>query len=300
MAASVNPITLRRPDDWHVHLRDGAMLAAVLPFTARQFARAIIMPNLVPPVTTVAAAAAYRERIRGGLPAGRRVRAADDLLPDRRRPIPTEIARGYEEGVFAAVKLYPAHATTNSAHGVTDHRPHHAGARGDGEARHAAAGPWRGDRSRGRHLRPRGGVHRPGAGAAAPAPSRAEDRAGAHHDRGGGRIRRSARPEPGGDDHAASPDHQPQRDLQRRHPAASLLPADRQARGAPPGAAPGRDLGRPAILPRHRHRAAHRCTTKECACGCAGIFNAPVRAARSMPRSSRRRARSTGSRPSPR
>ena len=63
-------VTLRRPDDWHVHLRDGAMLAAVLPYTARQFARAIVMPNLVPPVTTVAAARAYRERILAALPCG--------------------------------------------------------------------------------------------------------------------------------------------------------------------------------------------------------------------------------------
>jgi dihydroorotase len=111
-------ITLRRPDDWHVHLRDGEMLPTVLPFTAGQFARAIVMPNLVPPVTTVAAARAYRERILAALPA----RAAfaplmtcyltDSIDPE-------EVARGYEEGVFAAVKLYPAHATTNSAHGVT-------------------------------------------------------------------------------------------------------------------------------------------------------------------------------------
>ena len=75
-------LTIRRPDDWHVHLRDGDMLRLVAPYTARQFARAIVMPNLVPPVTTVAAAAAYRERIRAA--AGPRLHAADDLLPDRR------------------------------------------------------------------------------------------------------------------------------------------------------------------------------------------------------------------------
>jgi len=68
MPDNVDTITLRRPDDWHVHLRDGAMLAAVVPFTARQFARAIVMPNLVPPVTGVAAARAYRERILAALP----------------------------------------------------------------------------------------------------------------------------------------------------------------------------------------------------------------------------------------
>src|SRR5215470_2325570 len=115
---STDTITLRRPDDWHVHLRDGEMLAAVLPFTAGRFARAIVMPNLVPPVTTVAAARAYRERILAALPA----RAAfvplmTCYLTDRTDP--EEVARGHQEGVFAAVKLYPAHATTNSAHGVT-------------------------------------------------------------------------------------------------------------------------------------------------------------------------------------
>jgi dihydroorotase len=114
-------LTIRRPDDWHVHLRDGAMLEAVVAHTARQFARAIVMPNLTPPVITVAAAEAYRGRILDALPAG-----ADFTplmvcyLTDDADP--AEIARGYEQGVFAACKLYPAHATTNSAHGVTDIR----------------------------------------------------------------------------------------------------------------------------------------------------------------------------------
>src|SRR5437588_7160016 len=112
-------ITIRRPDDWHVHFRDGAMLRAVLPWTARQFGRAIVMPNLVPPVTDVAAARAYRERILAALPEG-----ADftplmtGYLTDMTAP--EEVARGHEEGVFTAVKLYPAHATTHSAQGVTD------------------------------------------------------------------------------------------------------------------------------------------------------------------------------------
>ncbi|MGD9616566.1 MAG: dihydroorotase [Alphaproteobacteria bacterium] len=114
-----NTITLRRPDDWHVHFRDGAMLRQVVPWTARQFARAIVMPNLVPPVTTVAAARDYRERILAAVPAGAGFTPlmtcylTDGADPD-------EIARGYGEGVFAGVKLYPAHATTHSAHGVTD------------------------------------------------------------------------------------------------------------------------------------------------------------------------------------
>lgn len=118
-------LTIRRPDDWHVHLRDGAMLKAVAPYTARRFARAIVMPNLAPPVTTAAAAAAYRDRVLAALPAGADFTPlmtcylTEDTDPD-------EIARGHAEGVFTAAKLYPAHATTNSAHGVTDVRNIHA------------------------------------------------------------------------------------------------------------------------------------------------------------------------------
>ena len=120
MAINVDTITLRRPDDWHVHLRDGAMLAAVVPFTARHFARAIVMPNLVPPVTDVATARAYRERILAALPAGAAFTPLMTCyLTDTTDP--QEVARGWEEGAFAAVKLYPAHATTNSAFGVTDY-----------------------------------------------------------------------------------------------------------------------------------------------------------------------------------
>jgi dihydroorotase len=112
-------VTLRRPDDWHAHFRDGAMLAAVLPFTARQFARAIVMPNLVPPVTTVAAAEAYRARILAALPKGARFTPLMTCyLTDGADP--AEVERGYRVGLFAAVKLYPAKATTNSAFGVTD------------------------------------------------------------------------------------------------------------------------------------------------------------------------------------
>ena len=115
----MNTITIRRPDDWHVHLRDGAVLKAVLPWTAGLYGRAIIMPNLKPPVTTVKAAAEYRERIMGELPAGSSFRPlmtcylTDSLLPE-------EIKLGKEKGVFSAAKLYPAGATTNSEHGVTD------------------------------------------------------------------------------------------------------------------------------------------------------------------------------------
>ncbi|GLK79255.1 dihydroorotase [Methylopila turkensis] len=115
----VPTVTLRRPDDWHVHLRDGAMLRAVAPFTAAQFARGIIMPNLVPPVTTVAAAAAYRERILAAMPAGA------DFTPLMTCYLtdatdPDEIEKGFAEKVWVAAKLYPAGATTNSHGGVRD------------------------------------------------------------------------------------------------------------------------------------------------------------------------------------
>ena len=113
-----NTITLRRPDDWHVHLRDGALLAACAVHTARQFARAIIMPNLVQPVTKVAEAAAYRARIRAAVPADLKFEPLMTCyLTDGADP--AELSRGKAEGVWVAAKLYPAHATTNSAHGVT-------------------------------------------------------------------------------------------------------------------------------------------------------------------------------------
>src|SRR5204862_6909080 len=117
--AAPDTITIHRLDDWHVHFRDGAMLRAVAPLTARQFARAIVMPNLVPPVTDAAAARAYRERILAAVPEGADFTALMTCyLTDATDP--AEVARGHQEGVFTAVKLYPAHATTHSAHGVTD------------------------------------------------------------------------------------------------------------------------------------------------------------------------------------
>jgi dihydroorotase len=117
-AGAFETLTIRRPDDWHVHLRDGAMLKAVLPFTAAQFRRGIVMPNLVPPVTSVDAASAYRERILAARPEG------SDFIPlmtcyltDMTQP--DEIERGFRDGVWAAAKLYPAGATTNAHYGVT-------------------------------------------------------------------------------------------------------------------------------------------------------------------------------------
>lgn len=114
-------LTIRRPDDWHLHFRDGEMMRDVVPYTARQFARAIVMPNLTPPVTDTASAAAYRERILAAVPEGfafmplMTCYLTDNTDAD-------DLARGAAEGVFTAAKLYPAGATTNSDNGVTDVR----------------------------------------------------------------------------------------------------------------------------------------------------------------------------------
>jgi dihydroorotase len=114
-------IVIRRPDDWHIHLRDGSMLRAVLPFTAGQFARGIVMPNLVPPVTTVEAAESYRARILAARPAGSDFQPmmtcylTDDTSAD-------EVEKGHATGAWIAAKLYPAGATTNSHYGVRDLR----------------------------------------------------------------------------------------------------------------------------------------------------------------------------------
>ena len=112
-------LTIRRPDDWHLHLRDGDMLRAVLPHTSRHFARAIIMPNLVPPVVTAADARAYRDRIMAAVPEG------DDFTPLMTLYLtentnPADVAAAHAEGLVTAVKLYPAGATTNSASGVAN------------------------------------------------------------------------------------------------------------------------------------------------------------------------------------
>ena len=112
-------LTIRRPDDWHLHLRDGAMLRAVLPETTRHFARAIIMPNLVPPVGTGAEAAAYRDRILAALPEGSDFKPLMTLYLTEDTD-PDDVAAAHASGLISAVKLYPAGATTNSASGVTN------------------------------------------------------------------------------------------------------------------------------------------------------------------------------------
>ena len=119
-AAPSDTLTLVRPDDWHLHLRDGAAMAAVLPYTARQFGRAVVMPNLRPPITTVAQAAAYRQRLLAALPASSGFTPLMTLYLTDRLAV-DEVVRAAEAGVVA-VKLYPAGATTNSDAGVTDLR----------------------------------------------------------------------------------------------------------------------------------------------------------------------------------
>ncbi len=112
-------LSIRRPDDWHLHFRDGAAMRSVVPFTAKQFARASVMPNLSPPVTTVEAGAAYRDRILAAVPEGV---TFTPLMTAYLTDVSdgNELARGHAEAVFTAAKLYPAHATTGSAHGVTN------------------------------------------------------------------------------------------------------------------------------------------------------------------------------------
>ncbi|UWQ27365.1 dihydroorotase [Leisingera sp. M523] len=112
-------LTIPRPDDWHLHLRDGAMLEAVLPETARHFGRAIIMPNLVPPVVTAGQAAAYRDRILAALPDGMAFEPLMTLYLTEDTD-PADVAAAHASGLVKAVKLYPAGATTNSASGVSD------------------------------------------------------------------------------------------------------------------------------------------------------------------------------------
>ena len=142
----MDELTIAKPDDWHLHLRDGDHLRAVIADSARRFARAIVMPNLKPPVTTTALALAYRQRILEALPGGVGFQPLMTLyLTDTTTP--QEIERARASGLVHAVKYYPAGATTNSDSGVTDIRRCDATLRGDGRCRHAAARARRGDGS---------------------------------------------------------------------------------------------------------------------------------------------------------
>ncbi|AYD44398.1 dihydroorotase [Yersinia kristensenii] len=119
MTAQPQTLKIRRPDDWHIHLRDDEMLSTVLPYTSEAFARAIVMPNLTPPITTVASAIAYRDRILAAIPTGHTFTPLMTCYLTNTLDV-NELTQGFENGVFTAAKLYPANATTNSTHGVSD------------------------------------------------------------------------------------------------------------------------------------------------------------------------------------
>jgi dihydroorotase len=236
-------LTLTRPDDWHLHLRDGAALAAVLPHSARQFARAIVMPNLKPPVTTVALAQAYRERILAALPADSRFEPLMTLyLTDNTTP--EEIALAQASGVVRAVKYYPAGATTNADSGVT--RLEHCFRAL--EAMEKADLP----------LLLHGEATDPGVDAF--------DREAVFLDTVLPQITRRfaglrlvlehITTREAAEYVSAAPVDESQCDVCRRHPPASLLPASAQARNAPPGAGAGRNRRQPQVFSRHGQRTA--------------------------------------------
>ncbi len=289
-------LTLRRPDDWHLHLRDGDALAAVVGATARVFGRAIVMPNLKPPVTTVASALAYRDRILAAAGPRSRFEPLMTLYLTDNTP-PAEIAAAKASGAIHAIKYYPAGATTNSDSGVTAIERAYPAI--EAIEKHGLVLSLHGevtDPGR-RHLRPRARVRRRSPRAPRARLPGAQDRPRAHHDERGRAVRRGSAAARRRDRHAAAPAVVAQRDARRRPPAALLLPADPQARGAPPLARRGRDLGQPEVLPRHRQRAA-----------CAPHEGARVRMRRLLfgtasrwsctRRRSRTPARSTGSRAS--
>ena len=147
-------LTLRRPDDWHLHLRDGAALASVLKFTAERFGRAIVMPNLKPPVATTAAATAYQKRVLAALPKASTFAPLMTLyLTDS--TLPEEIDRAIAARCVHGVKLYPAGATTHSDAGVTDIGKTYAVLERMAGVRHAAARARRSGARRSRRVRPR-------------------------------------------------------------------------------------------------------------------------------------------------
>ena len=291
-ATPPSSLTLRRPDDWHVHLRDGVAMAAVVGATARVFGRAIVMPNLRPPVMTTAMAQAYRERILAALPAGARFEPLMTLyLTDNTTP--DEIAAAKASGIVHAAKYYPAGATTHSDSGVTAIERAHAALAAmeehdvvlslHGEVTDPDVDVF--DRERvfvERHLarivRDFPGLKR-----------------GLEHvttARGGG-FRRRCRPQRRRDDHAAASPVVAQRTLRRRPAAAFLLHARPEARIAPPRARASRDVGQPQVLPRHRLRAACPPGRRRAHAAAPAATRRPSRC-RSMPKRSKRPARSTG------
>jgi dihydroorotase len=249
-ATPLDTLTITRPDDWHLHVRDGEPLATVVPHTAAQFGRAIIMPNLRPPVTTAAQAMAYKQRILAAVPPGvhfeplMTLYLTDNLAPD-------EIARAKDAGVVA-LKLYPAGATTNSDAGVTDIRKTYKTL----EAMQKAGilllvhGEVTGsdidlfDREAvfiDQHLIPL----RRDFPELKIVFEHITTKEAAQYVAQAGRF-------------TAATITAHQRHLHRRHPPALLLPARAQARDAPPGAGAGRHQRQRPLLPRHRQRAAPR------------------------------------------
>jgi dihydroorotase len=204
-------LTITRPDDWHLHVRDGAAMAAVVPHSAAQFGRALIMPNLRPPVTTAAQAAAYRERILAATPRGVDFEPLMTLYLTDNLP-PEEIRRAKDAGVVA-LKLYPAGATTNSDAGVTDLRKTYRTL--EAMQREGLLLLVHGEVTDPRHrpVRPRGGVHRAPADPAAQGLPGAEDRDGAHHHAEAAQYVRDADRFTGRHHHGAPPAVQPQRHL---------------------------------------------------------------------------------------
>jgi dihydroorotase len=275
---------LRRPDDWHLHLRDGAGAARRAAHTAAQFARAIVMPNLKPPVTTVARRAPTASASSPRCPRAPFEPLMTLYLTDR---TPAErSSRRRRSGFVHGFKLYPAGATTNSDSGVTDDRNASIPCSRDGELRPAAAGARRGDHAdvdvfdRERVfidavLAPLG-ASRGCASCSSTSPPAAVE------------FVRAAGPN-------VAATITPQHLLLNRNAMFQggirphLLPAGAEARTRPPGAARGRDQRRPALLPRHRQRAA-RAPHQGNACGCAGIYSRTPRSS-STPRRSSRRAR---------
>ncbi len=248
-------IKLTRPDDWHLHLRDDALMHSVLPDTARQFARAIVMPNLRPPVTSTVQAVQYRQRILAALPAGAKFEPLMTLyLTDNTSA--EEIKKAKASGVVHAVKLYPAGATTNSDAGVTDLRKTYAALEEmqrcgmpllvHGEVTSADIDIF--DREAvfiERVLQPllkdMPNLHVVFEHITTKDAAQFVTECAGHH-------RRHA--------HAATPALQPQRHAGRRHPPALLLPAHAQARDAPRSLGEGRHQRQQEILPRHRQRPA--------------------------------------------
>ncbi len=286
-------LSLARPDDWHVHLRDGAALAAVAGMTARVFARAIVMPNLAPPVVTTEQASAYRDRILAALPPRLGLPAADDALSHRRdrrrrnrprqgvrhRPC-GEVLPGRRDDEFRGRR-----------HGA---RARVSRARRHGAPRRRAVGPRRSDGPRRRHLRPRAGFHR--------APShrdrarfpRAPRRAGARDHEGGRRLRRRGGRAHRRDDHPAASPLFAQCALRRRDAPAPVLHAGAEARDASAGARRGGDVGRRRSSSSAPIRRRTRSTARNRRAAAPAATRRPPRSS-STPRRSRTPARSTAS-----